>query len=221
MAHPIRRVTDLEPHQRESHGREPVNGGEHQRRRGGPAALPVGWWRVDPARSWVGFAGRYLSAITVRGSFTGFCVDLLIASPLTDSAAVMTIDAATISTGVPLWDAQLRSPELLDVTRYPTITFRSTSVAVGGPGWRVSGELTVREITRPLIVDVVVGGVTHDRATGATRVGLRATVRVDRARFGLNAPTSLPGGGQCNILALDLTLNATRLNRDLPRPAAA
>jgi polyisoprenoid-binding protein YceI len=108
MAHPSRRITDLEPHRREPHGPE-LSGGGQPRRRAGPAALPIGWWRVDPARSWVGFAGRYLSAITVRGGFTGFCADLLIASPLTDSAAVISIDAATISTGVPLWDEQLRS----------------------------------------------------------------------------------------------------------------
>jgi polyisoprenoid-binding protein YceI len=117
------------------------------------------------------------------------------------------------------------------VTRYPTITFRSTAVAAGRPGWQVSGELTVRDITRPLIVDVVdvvVGGVAHDRVSGATRAGLRGTVRVDRSRFGLSAfglgaATSLPGSGQflSKILALDLALNATRLNRDMGRPAAA
>jgi polyisoprenoid-binding protein YceI len=164
--------------------------------RSGAAALPVGLWRVDPAHSSVGFTGRFLDVITVRGSFGAISGIALAARPPEDSIVLIDIDPATISTGVPRYDQQLRSPDFLHVNRYPTITFRSTSVAVEKTGWRITGDLTVRDVTRPVTARVAVDGVAHDPTCGLTRAGIRASFVVARERFGLIWNTFLPGGAQ-------------------------
>jgi polyisoprenoid-binding protein YceI len=175
------------------------------------AVVPAGVWQVDPTHSSISFAGRYLGVVTMRGRFGRFSGDIIATEPPNHSVATMSIDAATITTGVARYDEQLRSEDFLDVARFPTITFRSTYLEAAGPGWQVTGDLTIRDITEPVTTRVSVDGVALDPTLAGTtlagrRAGMRASVVVDRERFGLTWNMNLPGGGLLLSKTVDLEL---------------
>ncbi len=107
---------------------------------------------------------------------------------------VATIDAASIDTGDERRDEHLRSPEFLDVAHHPTIQFHSTSIVPTGDRWHVEGELTIRGVTRGVVLDVEYHGTGRD-LWGATRAGFTATATINRKDFGLTWDAVLEGGG--------------------------
>jgi polyisoprenoid-binding protein YceI len=117
--------------------------------------LPApGTWAVDPVHAHVGFVGRHFGLNRVRGRFTGVDGTVQITEDMADSSIEVTIDMATVDSGAQDRDDHLRSADLFDVARHPTATFRSTRVETAGNAGKVTGDLTIKGLTRPVTLDV-------------------------------------------------------------------
>lgn len=158
--------------------------------------LPApGVYQLDKAHSSVEFLARHLMISKVRGTFGEFSGTVTIGEVPEDSHVEVTIDAASVSTKESTRDDHLRSPDFFDVASYPTWTFASTAVKDAGNGrWQVTGDLTVRDITKPVVLDVEFegGGLTP---WGNTAVGFSATAEIEREQWGINWNQALETGG--------------------------
>jgi polyisoprenoid-binding protein YceI len=156
----------------------------------------AGSWKVDPTHSTLEFVARYAVFTLVRGRFTSFSGTVeLDPLHLGTTQIEVDIDASSVDTAMPERDAHLRSEDFFDVERHPQITFRSRGANVLAPGrYTVHGELTIRGITQPVRLDVDVLGRGPD-LLGISRLGVRATAKVQRALWGINWNAPVPGGG--------------------------
>jgi polyisoprenoid-binding protein YceI len=112
--------------------------------------ISAGTWTVDPSHANVGFVARHLMVQKVRGLFAGVAGAIHVGETLDDTWVEATIDAASLSTRDDQRDGHLKSPDFLDVENYPEIRFRSTAIEDLGNGrFRVTGALTIRDVTRP------------------------------------------------------------------------
>jgi polyisoprenoid-binding protein YceI len=154
-------------------------------------------WQIDPAHSHVEFAVRHLMISSVKGAFGD--VQGTVSVDESDPRSILvdvTIQVASIDTRQEQRDAHLRSADFFDAVRFPTITFRSQMVAgsyLDGE-FRLVGDLTVRDVTREVILDVSAEGHLTD-PWGAERVGFSARGRIDRTAFGLTWNQALETGG--------------------------
>lgn len=156
----------------------------------------AGPWEVDPTHSALEFVARYAVFTLVRGRFTAFSGTVVL-DPLHLGATQIDvdIDASSVDTAMPERDAHLRTEDFFDVERHPRIRFRSRGATVLAAGrYTVHGDLTVRGITQPVRIDVDVYGRAPD-LLGNSRLGLRATAKVNRALWGITWNAPVPGGG--------------------------
>jgi len=153
-------------------------------------------WQVDGAHSAVNLAVRHMVISKVRGRFGKWSAKLqLDTAELTRSSVEVEIEAASIETGVGDRDTHLRSPDFLDAAKYPTLRFRSRRVEVAAKDkLRVVGDLTIRDVTREVVLDAEYGGQGKD-PWGNTRVGFTATTSLNRKDFGLTWNQALETGG--------------------------
>jgi polyisoprenoid-binding protein YceI len=165
--------------------------------------LKHGSWALDRAHARVGFAVRHLGVAKVRGFFGDVDAELIVGASLEDTGVIASIDLASIDTGNADRDAHLRSSELLDVERRPTMTFRSTGISDSGDVWTLDGELTIGDVTEPISLDVEFGGVA-DVFDGTRRAGFEARGELRRNDFGLSFGPLDPLVGQVVKLELDL-----------------
>jgi len=158
--------------------------------------VPVaGTYQIDPAHTAVEFVGRHLMITKVRGRFGDVRGQITIAEEPEASHAEVEIGVASLSTGDADRDAHLRSGDFFDVETYPTITFRSTSVrAAGDSTWELTGDLTVRDQTRPVTLQVDFDGA-NVSPLGDERIGFSAATEVNREDFGLTWNVALETGG--------------------------
>jgi polyisoprenoid-binding protein YceI len=159
--------------------------------------LPTkGTWTLDNSHSQASFVVRHLMVSKVRGRFGELSGTIDAAENPLESVVTATIDASTIDTRDEQRDAHLRSPDFLDVERFPSLQFRSTKITEREPGrWTMSGELTIRDVTRPVEVEVTYEGLAVNPFTSARTVGFSATTEIDREDFGLTWNHSVEGGG--------------------------
>jgi polyisoprenoid-binding protein YceI len=153
-------------------------------------------WIIDSAHSGVHFSVKHLVVATVRGQFDTVSGSVFIdtLNPATSSVHAI-IDAASIDTREPQRDAHLRSPDFLDVERFPTIEFRSTDVARTDDGYTVTGDLTIHGVTRPVVLTVEG---TEDEIrdhVGNLKRAATARTRINRKDFGLTWNVALETGG--------------------------
>jgi polyisoprenoid-binding protein YceI len=153
-------------------------------------------WQVDGAHSTVNLAVRHMVISKVRGRFSKWSAKLqLDTADLTRSTVEVDIEAASIETGVADRDTHLRSPDFLDAAKYPTVRYRSRRIeAASKDRLRVVGDLTIRDVTREVVLDVEYGGQGKD-PWGNTRVGFTATTSINRKDFGLTWNQALETGG--------------------------
>ncbi|HEY4015311.1 MAG TPA: YceI family protein [Polyangiaceae bacterium] len=154
-------------------------------------------WDVDSAHSQVGFSVRHMMVSTVHGTFdkyTGWIA--LDDGDIAKSKAHFDIDATSIDTGNAKRDEHLRSPDFFDVTKFPKITFESSKVDRRGPGeLTLSGNLTIKNVTKPVVFSVSgLSGEVKD-PWGMTRRGASATAKINRKDFGLTWNKSIEAGG--------------------------
>ena len=158
-------------------------------------------WQVDGAHSAVNLTVRHMVISKVRGRFTRWSARLALdTADLSRSAVEVEIEAASIETGVGDRDTHLRSPDFLDAQKYPALRYRSRRVEVLSPErLRVVGDLTIRDVTREVALDVEYGGQGKD-PWGQQRVAFSATGTLNRKDFGLTWNQALETGG---VPALD------------------
>jgi polyisoprenoid-binding protein YceI len=153
-------------------------------------------WNIDAAHSGIHFSIRHMVVSKVRGRFAKYAGTVHIDDgDLTRSFVEVTIDASSIDTGTPQRDAHLRSPDFFDVEKFPELRFRSKRIEkVEDARYRVTGELTIRDVTRELSLDVEYGGRAQD-PWGNERIGFVAKASLDRKDFGLKWNQVLEAGG--------------------------
>ena len=155
----------------------------------------AGEYQIDAAHSTVEFVAKHLMVAKVRGRFAAFSGTVTIAEVPEESHVEVTIDAASVSTGNPDRDAHLRSPDFFDVEQFPTLSFRSTSVEhAGGDDWKVTGDLTLHGVTKPVVLDVEFSGASPT-PWGTRAIGFAASTEVDREEWGLTWNAALETGG--------------------------
>jgi polyisoprenoid-binding protein YceI len=144
-------------------------------------------WNIDTAHSRAGFAVRHLVISTVRGEFGKTSGTLTLdEGDLTKSTVEATIDVGSIDTRVPDRDTHLKSPDFFDAAKFPTITFKSTKVERVGEGkLKVTGDLTMRGVTKPVALDVAGPTAEIKGMRGEIRRGLLAAGKLNRQDFGL------------------------------------
>jgi polyisoprenoid-binding protein YceI len=157
--------------------------------------LPVpGVWTIDPAHTIIRATARHLGLSRVEGRFTAFAGQITVAEPAGRSSVEVTIEADSIDTGNADRDAHLRSPDFLDVARFPVLTFRSTGLTrLSGERWQVAGFLTIRDVSRQVVLDTTYTGSGPD-PWGGTRMALVASTQLARQDYEINWNMGLPGG---------------------------
>jgi polyisoprenoid-binding protein YceI len=154
-----------------------------------PASLSLplspGRWAVDTNHSSIGFSIRHLGVSKVRGRFTRFDADIVIGETLASTTVRATVEIASIDTGNADRDAHVLSPDLIDVAKRPTMEFRSTRVAGAGSEYQVDGDLTIGDVTRPIVLAVELGGV-ESFPGGPRHAGFEATTEIRRKDFGID-----------------------------------
>jgi polyisoprenoid-binding protein YceI len=156
----------------------------------------TGDYTVDVAHTRIGIRARHAMVTTVRGAFTDFAGEARLRPDDPPASAVeLRIRTASIDTGQPDRDAHLRSADFLDVETYPEMVFTSTEVAqVDDEVYQVTGDLTIRDVTRPVSIDFTLTGSALD-PFGNLRVGFEGAVAIKRSEWGLTWNTPLDTGG--------------------------
>ena len=157
-----------------------------------PAA---GTYALDVAHKRVGFVARHMMVSKVRGEFNEATATITVAEDPLQSSVAATIQAASVDTTQADRDAHLRSPEFLDAEKFPTLEFRSTGVkSRSGSEFVLTGELTIKDVTRPVELEVEFEGVGRS-PFGQDIFGFSASTEIDREEFGLTWNVALETGG--------------------------
>ena len=154
----------------------------------------VGTWDIDATHSTVGFSVRHMMVSKVRGYFRDFAGEIVTAEDPAQSSVTATIELPSIDTRQEQRDAHIRSADFFDVENHGQMTFRSTAVRTDGADWTVEGELTIKGITRPVVLDLELNGFGPD-AYGGTRAGFSAKTEINRNEFGVDIKMPMDGGG--------------------------
>ncbi|MFG2335996.1 YceI family protein [Streptomyces yangpuensis] len=159
------------------------------------AAL-TGDYAIDPAHSSIGFTVRHAMVTNVRGSFADHEGTLrLDGSDPARSTASIDVKIASVDTGIADRDGHLRSGDFFDAEAFPLMTFRSTEAAfLGGDTYRITGDLTIKDVTRPLSIDLEFNGSATD-PYGNQRVGFEGSADILRSDWGLTWNAALETGG--------------------------
>ena len=180
-------------------------------------ALPVlahaDTWQIDSSHTSVEFTVRHMMISNVKGQFQKTTGTITANGNDPASAKIdVTIDASSVDTRVERRDAHLKSPDFLDVAKFPTITFKSTKVEAAGPNkWTMTGDLTIHGVTRPVVLDVEGSG-PPIQVMGHTRAGASATTKIKRSDFGLTWNKALETGGVLvgDDIAISIDLEAVK-----------
>ena len=175
-------------------------------------------WSVDPMHTQVEFSAKHMGIMTVKGAFTGVSAAIdFNEDDFTASSVEATIDARTLSTHDDQRDAHLKSPDFLDVEQFPTIAFKSARIErAAHDQYTMTGDLTIREVTRPVSLEVVYSGQAKD-PMGNMHAGFSAYTTINRKDWGLSWNVALETGG---LLVGDQIKIALDIEAVLSKPAA-
>ncbi|HRW18878.1 MAG TPA: YceI family protein [Dermatophilaceae bacterium] len=163
--------------------------------------LTPGTWTVDPSHSEVGFVARHLMVTKVRGRFGEVAGTVTVGEDLATTHVEATAEVGSITTGNADRDAHLRSGDFFDADTYPQLRFVSTSVTTDS----LTGELTIKDVTREVTFDLDFEGVATD-PWGNTKAAFSATTKVDRTDWGLTWNAALETGGVLVSEKVDIVL---------------
>ncbi|CAN5658117.1 YceI family protein [soil metagenome] len=152
-------------------------------------------WRIDPAHTDVLFSAKHMMVTTVRGKFDTVEGELeLDEEDPTSSHGEIRVAVSSLSTGIQRRDDHLRSGDFLDVEHHPTIVVRVTDIQPEGDRYRVTTDLTIRGLTRPLVLDAEFLGI-YPGMQGGRRVGFTLSGTIARKVWGLDWNVALEAGG--------------------------
>jgi len=155
----------------------------------------TGTWKLDPTHSELAFQVRHLAISKVRGTFEKFDVTVIV-SESGEASIEATVDVSSVNTRQEARDNHLRSSDFFLVEEHPTITFTATGddIAFDGDDFTINGHLTLRGVTKPVILTGEFGGVITDDY-GRTKAGVNATTKINRQDFGVSWNAALEAGG--------------------------
>lgn len=156
--------------------------------------IPAGTWTIDPSHSEVGFSVRHLMVSKVRGLFETFSGTITIADDPLQSSVTAEVDLNSINTRDEQRDGHLRSADFFEVEKYPTMSFKSTSVTPDGGDYKVVGDLTIKDVTKPVELELEFNGINPD-PWGGTRAGFSAEGEISRKEFGVDFEVPMDGPG--------------------------
>jgi polyisoprenoid-binding protein YceI len=159
------------------------------------ATAQDGSWQIDPNHSSAQFSVRHLGISTVRGDFTKVSGSAKFdpADPSKTSLEA-TIDANSVDTRIQMRDNDIRSPNFLDVQKFPTITFRSKQVKAAGEGkLQITGDLTIHGVTKEVTLDVDGPTAPVKDPRGTRHIGASASTKINRKDFGVNGAPAMAG----------------------------
>ncbi|KMS78835.1 YceI family protein [Streptomyces flaveolus] len=156
----------------------------------------TGDYTIDPAHSTIGFVARHAMVTNVKGGFKDFTGTLhLDGADPTKSTATLDVQMASIETGNPDRDGHLKSSDFFKIDEFPVMTFRSTKAeSLGGDDYRITGDLSLLGVTKPLTIDLEFNGVAKD-PFGNERVGFEGKAEILRSEWGLTWNAALETGG--------------------------
>jgi len=172
-------------------------------------------WQIDASHSSAQFSVRHMMVTNVRGEFAKMNGAAQWDGKTFSTAQVeVTIDAASINTREPKRDDHLRSADFFEVAKYPTLSFKSTLIEPAGPGkLKMSGDLTMRGVTRPVVFEVTGPTDVIKDARGNSRVGASATAMISRKEFGLTWNRAIETGGVVVGDEITLTIDVALVSR--------
>jgi len=175
-------------------------------------------YQIDPKHSDAQFAVTHLMISTVRGEFHGINGTVVYDdADVSKSSVNVTIDATTVDTREPDRDKDLKSDHFFDVANHPTMTFKSTRVESAGPGkLKVTGDLTLRGVTKPVVLEVTVPKAPIKDPWGLQRTAVSATTKINRQDFGVSWNKKLDSGGVVVSDEVEITLDVEMI---IPPPA--
>ncbi len=155
----------------------------------------MGTWQLDPYHTQVEFSAKHLGMMTVRGQFTEVATSGDIDPEHPEASSVeATISTASVQTNNAMRDNDLRSSNFLEVEKYPTIHFKSTSITpAGADHYTLTGDLTIKDTTHPVTLDVTRYGEFNDPGMMGHRIAYGATTKINRKDFGLSFSMVLDG----------------------------
>jgi polyisoprenoid-binding protein YceI len=169
--------------------------------------MAIETWRIDTTHSSIGFTVRHMVVARVHGRFTRYEGRLFLNGDLLKAQAEVKIDAASIDTQVEARDNHLRSPDFFDVAAFPRVIFHSRRVeAAGANHYRVVGDLTLKDVTREVVLDAEFLGRVMD-PFGTERLAFSARTSIDRKDFGLTWNKALETGGVLVGERIDIELD--------------
>ena len=177
-----------------------------------PAGLVPGTNAIDPSHSEVGFVARHAMVTKVRGRFTDVEGTLTIGETVEQSTATATIRTASVSTGSADRDGHLVSPDFFDAATYPEITFVATGVHADGDDYVLTGDLTIKDVTKAVSLPVEFEGVATD-PFGNQRAGFSASTDVEREQWGLSWNAALETGGVLVSKKIKLQLDISAIKQ--------
>ncbi|MFS0876204.1 YceI family protein [Solibacillus isronensis] len=153
-------------------------------------------WQIDQAHSTIGFEVKHMMVSKVKGQFTNYSADVEVDNleDLTSAKIDITIDTTSINTSNEDRDNHLKSAEFFDIEQFPDIKFNSTNITKDGDDYKVSGDLTIKDVTKPAVFDVEYGG-KGTNPWGVEVYGFEAETKIDREEFGLTWNAALETGG--------------------------
>jgi polyisoprenoid-binding protein YceI len=157
--------------------------------------LAAGTWVIDPVHSAVGFTVRHLGLAGVRGAFGQFSGEITVGEDPLGAAVRAEIAVGSVNTLNEMRDGHLLAPDFFDAEAHPTVVFASTGVKqADGDEYVLTGDLTLRGVTRPLELALVFNGTEPDPQSGAEKAGFSAVAEILRSDFGVGPQISLPSG---------------------------
>ena len=170
-------------------------------------------WEIDPVHSNISFSVRHMMLSDVKGEFDKFSGAITATGADPSSVKIeATIEAASINTRAEKRDNHLKSPDFLDVAKFPTITFKSTKIEPAGDGkWKVTGDLTLHGVTKPVVLEVT-GPSPEVKVMGSPRRGAAATTTINRQDFGVSFNKTIDTGGAVvgNQVAISIDIEAVK-----------
>ncbi len=159
---------------------------------GGPAIGDSGVYTFDKAHSFIGFKVKHSGLIEVPGFFRDFTGTVNFdAKDISKSTVEFTAKTTSVDTGVAGRDNHLRTKDFFEVETYPDITFKSTKVAKKGKGWMVTGDLTMKGVTKSITFPFEISGwLAPDERSGG-KMGITAETELNRREYGVNYPNTV------------------------------
>jgi polyisoprenoid-binding protein YceI len=177
-------------------------------------------WAFDPAHTEIGFSVKHMMVTDVRGAFDKYDGKLVLDDKdVTRSTLEVTIDIASVNTKVEKRDNHLRSGDFFDAKTHPQATFKSTKIEKGAKPntFKVTGDLTLRGVTKPVTLDAEVTDVVADPKEwgGNNHRGVKATGKINRQEFGVKWQTKLDKGGVVAGDEVTLVINAELVEKKI------